>query len=86
MKWGAKGIAVSGLVAVAFWIGGCKHEPNPPTEQDAIAVWTNINKRPPLPNGAELVSLRKTNGQMAAVTESCFIPCITPPRENIWSR
>jgi hypothetical protein len=42
MKWVAKGVAASGLVAVALWIGGCKHEPNPPTEQDAIAVWKSM--------------------------------------------
>jgi hypothetical protein len=48
-------------------IAGCKHEPNPPTEQDAIAVWKNINKRPPLPNEAELISFKKTNGQSQEV-------------------
>jgi hypothetical protein len=86
MKWGAKGIAASGLMAVAMWVGGCKHEPNPPTEQDAIAVWTNINKRPPLPNGAELVSLRKTNGQMAAVNGVPLYTLYYTATQNIWSR
>ena len=64
MKWGAKGIAASGLVAMALWVGGCKHEPNPPTEQDAIAVWKNIHDKHHL---VELISLKKTNGQMQEV-------------------
>ena len=66
MKWVAKGTA-SGLVAVALWIGGCKREPNPPTEQDAIAVAKNVNKCRPIANDAELISLKKTNGQMETI-------------------
>jgi hypothetical protein len=65
MKWVTKGVAASGLVAVSLWVGGCKQEPNPPTEQDAIGVWKNINKHSRLPS--ELVSFKKTNGQMATV-------------------
>ena len=39
---------------------GCKRTPPPPTEQDAIAVWKNINKSP---HYEDLLSLKKTNGQ-----------------------
>jgi hypothetical protein len=67
MRWVAKGVAASGLFAVALWNGGCKHEPNPPTEQDAIAVWksmeTSVHSRLPM----ELISLKKTNGQTQMV-------------------
>jgi hypothetical protein len=67
MRWVAKGVAASGLFAVALWNGGCKHEPNPPTEQDAIAVWksmeTSVHSRLPM----ELISLKKTNGQSQMV-------------------
>jgi hypothetical protein len=48
-------------------IGGCKHDPNPPTEQDAIAVAKNINRCLPVGNDAELISLKETNGQMETV-------------------
>jgi hypothetical protein len=67
MKAAARRFAVSSLIAAVLWVSGCKHEPNPPTEQDAIAVWKNINKRGPLANGAELLSFKKTNGQMGEV-------------------
>jgi hypothetical protein len=67
MKGLAKGIVASSLVSVVLSVSGCKHQPNPPTEQDAIAVWKHINERPPLANGAELISFKKTNGQMAMV-------------------
>jgi hypothetical protein len=67
MRWVAKGVAASGLFAVALWVGGCKHEPNPPTEQDAIAVAKNVNKCRPIGNDAELISLKKTNGQMETI-------------------
>ncbi len=43
---------------------GCKRTPPPPTEQDAIAVWKNISRGPHL---QDLVTLKKTNGQMEKV-------------------
>ena len=67
MKWDFRRLVALGTMLVGFVIAGCKQEPNPPTEADAIAVWKNINKRPPLPNEAELVSFKKTNGQMQTV-------------------
>jgi hypothetical protein len=42
MKCAKRGILASSLVAAVLWVSGCKHEPNPPTEQDAIAVCKNI--------------------------------------------
>jgi hypothetical protein len=65
MKWVAKGSAALGLLAVALWGGGCKHEPNPPTEQDAIAVWKSIHAKTQSVVPTELGSLKKTNGQKA---------------------
>jgi hypothetical protein len=67
MKRYVRSLLVSAMAMAILSIGGCKHEPNPPTEQDAIAVWKNINKRPPIPNEAELVSFKKTNGQIQTV-------------------
>jgi len=58
----ALGTLIFGLV-----IAGCKHEPNPPTEDDAIAVAKRVNRCIPLGNEAELISLKKTDGQMATV-------------------
>ena len=62
MKCAKRGILPSCLVAAVLWGSGCKHEPNPPTEQDAIAVCKNIQR-----GESELISLKKTNGQMATV-------------------
>jgi hypothetical protein len=62
MKCARRGILASCLVAAVLWGSGCKHEPNPPTEQDAIAVCKNIQR-----GESELISLKKTNGQMATV-------------------
>jgi hypothetical protein len=58
------------LAAIGFATGqltGCKRTPPPPTEQDAIAVWKNISRVPHL---RDLVSLKKTNGQMEKVDGS----------------
>ena len=54
------------LLLVAFGIAAwqltaCKHRPSPPTEQDAIAVWKNINRSP---HYQDLLSLTKTNGEL----------------------
>jgi hypothetical protein len=57
-------LLVSAMVMAILSVAGCKHEPNPPTEQDAIAVAKNINRCLPVGNDAELISLKKTNGQM----------------------
>jgi hypothetical protein len=45
----------------------CKRTPSPPTEQDAIAVWHNVNKTP---HYEDLLSLTKTNGQMSQLNGS----------------
>ena len=45
-------------------VTGCKRTPQPPTEQDAIAVWKNINRSP---HYDDLLSLKQTNGQFAKV-------------------
>jgi hypothetical protein len=67
MRWVAKGVAASGLLAVSLLNGGCKREPNPPTEQDAIAVWKATHARSQARLPTELLSLRKTNGQMQEI-------------------
>ena len=59
MKWVAKRSAALGLLAVALWVGGCKHQPNPPTEQDAIAVWKSIHAKTQSVVPTELVSLEE---------------------------
>jgi hypothetical protein len=64
MKRAARRFVVSSLVAAVLWVSGCKREPNPPTEQDAIAVWKNVHRRDGL---LELISFKKTNGQMETV-------------------
>jgi hypothetical protein len=56
--------AVFGLLVCQ--ITGCKGTPSPPTQQDATAVWKHLmNDRPPITD--ELISLKKTNGQMSEV-------------------
>lgn len=52
-------LAAFGLIA--WQLTGCKRTPAPPTVQDAIAVWKNTHASPHL---TDLVSLKKTNGQM----------------------
>jgi hypothetical protein len=57
--------SIRALIVVGFlvWhVSGCKRTPSPPTEQDAIAVWHNVNRAP---HFDDLLSLTKTNGQMA---------------------
>jgi hypothetical protein len=50
------------LGLVVWQLSGCKHTPSPPTVEDAIAVWKNVNSKPHM---QDLISLRKTNGQMS---------------------
>jgi len=52
------------FAAFSFGVTGCKRTPPPPTEQDAIAVWKNINRTP---HYEDLLSLKETNGQMEKV-------------------
>jgi hypothetical protein len=52
------------FAAFSFGVSGCKRTPPPPTEQDAIAVWKNINRSP---HYEDLLSLKETNGQMEKV-------------------
>ena len=62
MKRVLHSLVLSMVFGVICWeLAGCKHTPSPPTEQDAIAVWNNINRKS---NYHELLSLQKTNGQM----------------------
>jgi hypothetical protein len=63
MRWVAKGVAASGLLAVSLLNGGCKREPNPPTEQDAIGVWKSIHAKTQNVVPTDLLSFKKTNGQ-----------------------
>jgi hypothetical protein len=62
-----RGVVASSVLATVLWVSGCKHEPNPPNEQDAVAVWksmeNSVHRRLPM----ELISLKKTNGQMQLV-------------------
>ncbi len=55
-------LAAFGLFA--WQLTACKGSPSPPTEQDAIAVWRNINRSP---HYQDLLSLKKTNGQLEKV-------------------
>ena len=49
-------------LGVATWqLTACKRSPSPPTEQDPVAVWRNINRSP---HYQDLLSLKKTNGQL----------------------
>lgn len=52
-------LATFGLFA--WQLTACKKTPTPPTVEDAIAVWKNTHASPHL---TDLVSLKKTNGQM----------------------
>ncbi|HTZ89197.1 MAG TPA: hypothetical protein VMA71_02590, partial [Alloacidobacterium sp.] len=63
MKQDFRRMVALGAVLVGLAVA-CKREPTPPTEADAIAVWNNVHRRAAQ---AELVSLKKTNGQMATV-------------------
>jgi hypothetical protein len=70
MNGAVRGVVASSVVAAVLWVSGCKSEPSPPTEQDAIAVAKNINRCRPIGNDAELISLKKTNGQMETINGS----------------
>ena len=48
----------------AWQLTACKSAPAPPTAQDAIAVWKNINRSP---HYEDLLSLKETNGQLEKV-------------------
>ena len=67
MKHAAKSFVIAAVVTAILSVSGCKHDPNPPTEEDAIKVAKNVNRCRPVGNDAELLSLKKTNGQMAEV-------------------
>jgi hypothetical protein len=59
-----RNLIVSAVALAVLYLGGCKHEPDPPTEQDAIAVWKSTHERSQKRIPTELISLKKTNGQM----------------------
>lgn len=44
---------------------GCKQNPSPPTQEDAITVWNNLNLRSGLGGDLQLIELKKTDGQSA---------------------
>ena len=64
MKWDFRRLVALGTLLFGLAIAGCKHEPNPPTEEDAIAVWKNTHAKPHI---EDLVSLKKTNGQLQTI-------------------
>lgn len=49
---------------IGWQVTACKRTPAPPSEQDAVAVWKNTHAKPHLD---DLVSLKKTNGQMEEI-------------------
>jgi hypothetical protein len=55
------------LLAICCLMTACKRTPAPPTEKDAIAVWSYISSHPPLPNTSALINLKQTNSQVAEV-------------------
>ena len=58
-------IAMAALLAAST---GCKVNPAPPSEGDAIATWHNIFRQSGLDNKViQLVDLKKTDGQFAEV-------------------
>ena len=38
MKHVAKGFVIAVVITAVLSVSGCKHDPNPPTEEDAIKV------------------------------------------------
>ena len=48
MKHAAKSFVIAAVITAILSLSGCKHDPNPPTEEDAIKVWKNVNKRSPV--------------------------------------
>jgi hypothetical protein len=65
---------------LVWQLGGCKHTPSPPTVADAIAVWKNTHANPHL---ADLITLTKTNGQMATVNGVHVYTFIYEAKEKI---
>lgn len=61
-------LVVIPLLAICCLTTACKRTPAPPTEKDAIAVWNYIHDHGSTKNAEELVSLTKTNGQIAEVS------------------
>jgi hypothetical protein len=43
MKHAAKSFVIAAAIIAVLFVSGCKHDPNPPTEEDAIAVWKNVH-------------------------------------------
>jgi len=54
-------LLLAAFALFALQLTACRRTPAPPTVQDAIAVWKNTHANPHL---TDLVSLKKTNGQM----------------------
>ena len=67
MKRYIRSLLVSAMTTAILSIGGCKHEPNPPTEQDAIAVWKSTHESTKTTIPIDLISLKKTNGQIQEI-------------------
>ena len=44
MKHAAKSFVIAAVLTAILSVGGCKHDPNPPTEEDAIKVAKNVNR------------------------------------------
>ena len=70
MKRDFRRLVALGALLVGLVIAGCKHEPSPPTEADAIAVWKTCERSSkPLANRS-WSALNKTNGQMQTCERS----------------
>lgn len=67
MKRYVTSLLVSAMAIAILSIAGCKHEPNPPTEQDAIAVWKSTHESTKKTIPIDLISLKKTNGQIQEI-------------------
>ena len=67
MKHYVRSLLVSAMAIAILSIAGCKHEPNPPTEQDAIAVWKSTHESTKKTIPIDLISLKKTNGQIQEI-------------------
>ena len=44
MKHAAKSFVIAAVITAILSVSGCKHDPNPPTEEDAIKVWNNVHR------------------------------------------
>ncbi len=63
-----KSLCAATLLGCALLVvAGCKSVPAPPTAEDAEATWRDINKQSGMDGDLALVSLTKTDGQMAEV-------------------